>query len=139
MTGRWAAVLLVALGSASCAISVDTSSAAAIPTGVAVPRLYELLPKSTYIVTETKISADQRGIEAWVVTEQGLEIRIKDREPFRLAWSDTRGAALSKQLGRYELRVYGHSPRREVLRINWGREDDARRAVELFEALRGDH
>lgn len=141
MRSRLAAVLL-ALGSASCVIPVDTKGADSIPGEVAVSGLRDLLPKAAYIAcTDPRASFLQSEIKGWTVDDKGIEFQTRREEPFRLLWSGSRGAELAKVPLSYEVRVFmstAKNPRKDLFRFSWKEEEPARRAVELFEALRGD-
>ena len=141
MRFRWTA-LLVALASGSCVIPVDTKGAEAIPTEVAVAGLQELLPKAAYVsCTDPRVSFQQSEVLAWTVDQNGVEFRTRREEPFRLLWSGSRGAELARVPLSYEVRVFmatPTNPRQSLFHFNWKEEAPARRAVELFEALRGD-
>ena len=137
---RWAAVL-VALAAGSCTVPIDPQ-AASIPADLALTKLKELLPKASYVsFLEPRVAVDQTEIRGWKVDSTGLEFQTSRKGPFRLAWTDCRGSELVKVPLRYELRVFASvqsNKRKDVLRINYRDENDARRAAELFEALRGD-
>jgi len=141
MRGRWAA-LLVVLGSGSCMIPVDTQRAESIPAEVAVTALQELLPKAAYVgCNDPRASFNQSEVRGWTVDEKGLEFRTNREKPFRFLWSDSRGAELARVPLAYEVRVFmvtPTNPRKSLYRFSWKDEAPARRAVELFEALRGD-
>jgi hypothetical protein len=141
MTWRWMA-LPAALAVASCAIPIDTRGSAAIPTEVAVARLRDLLPTAVYVgCTEPRVLFGKDDLLGLTVNEKGVEIRIPREEPFRLLWSDLRGAELLKFPLSYEVRVTmatPANPRKYLYRFSWKEEEPARRAVELLEALRGD-
>jgi len=142
MIWRWAVVLLLPALS-SCAIAIDTSAAASIPAEIAVAQLRGLLPTVAYFSCLTpQVTVDQIDIEGWTVDEKGLEIRTKEREPFKISWSESRGAeAVKIPLLRYEVRLFvadGDKPRKEHFHFNWKDEEPARKAAELLEALRGD-
>jgi hypothetical protein len=141
MIRRWMAIP-VALAAASCSIPVDTRGSASIPTEVAVARLRDLLPTADYVGrTEPRVWFMKDDIQGWTVDEKGVEIRIPRDEPFRLLWSDYRGAELMKVPLSYEVRVImatPANPRKNLYRFSWKEEEPARRAVELFEALRSD-
>jgi hypothetical protein len=134
--------LPVALAAGSCLIPIDTRGSAAIPTEVAVARLRELLPTAVYVgCTEPRVSFMKDDIQGWTVNEKGVEIRTRREEPFRLLWSDLRGAELMNVPLSYEVRVTmatPANPRKSLYRFSWKEEEPARRAVELLEALRGD-
>ena len=141
MRWRWTAVL-VALASGSCVIPVDTQGAEAIPTEVAVASLRELLPNAAYVsCTEPRESFLQSDVLAWTVNNEGVEFRTRREKSFRLLWSMSRGAELARVPLSYEVRVFmatPSDPRKSLFHFNWRDEASARRAVELFEALRGD-
>jgi len=134
--------VLVALALGSCAIPVDREAAESIPTDLAVSKLAELLPKAAYVKSlDPWVSVDQSDIKAWSVTKDGFEFRSSRKEPFRLLWSFSRGTEVSKVPLRYEVRLYAMVPgnaRKAVYHFYWKDEAEARRAAELFEALRGD-
>jgi hypothetical protein len=135
----WTAIL-VALASGSCTISIDPR-AASIPTEVAVSNLKELLPKSSSVsFVEPELVVNQSEIRGWKVDHTGLEFQPGRMEPFRLAWSDSRGVELVKFPLRFELRIFVAVPgrRKDHLHITWKDGRDARHAAELFESLRGD-
>ncbi|HVR83989.1 MAG TPA: hypothetical protein VMU54_06725 [Planctomycetota bacterium] len=141
MKWRWTAIL-VALASESCVIPVDMQGAEAIPTEVALSGLQDLLPRAAYVsCTEPRASFLQSDVLAWTVDEKGLEFRTRREEPFRLLWSASRGAELARVPLSYEVRVFmatPTNPRVTLFHFNWRDEAPARRAAELFEALRGD-
>ena len=134
--------VLIALALGSCTIPVDREAAGSIPTDLAVSKLAEMLPTAWYVkCVETGISIDQSEIQAWSVTKERMEFRTSHQDPFQLSWSLCRGVELSKALFRTELRVFAAGPgngRKHVFTFNWKDETEARRAAELFEALRGD-
>ena len=141
MRWGWTAVL-IALGSGSCVIPVDTQGAEAIPSEIALASLQELLPKAAYVsCIEPRASFLQSELLGWTVDEKGVEFRTRREEPFRLLWSASRGAELARVPLSYEVRVFMATPtdpRKALFHFNWREEAPARRAVELFEALRGD-
>ena len=132
----------IALALASCAIPLDRDAAKSIPTELAVSKLRESLPKAMYVsCSDPWVSINQSDIKAWSVTDEALEFRSSRKEPFRLLWSASRGAELSKIPLQYEVRVYvavQGNPRKDLYRFYWKDEAEARRAAELFESLRGD-
>jgi hypothetical protein len=137
MTWRWSAVL-VAIAAGGCVIPVDTSGAASIPTEIAAARLQELLPTATYVTSvDPRMTIERHSIAGWTADAEGLEIRVEGKAPIRVAWSVSRGAELTKHPFRFEVRLFVGN-RQPFLYFNWKREADARRAVELFEAVRGD-
>ena len=141
MTWRWTA-LLVALSAGSCVIPVDSKGAEAIPTEMAVATLRDLLPTAIYVgCTDPRASFLQADVKDWSVDEKGVEFRTPREEPFRFLWSGSRGAELTRGPLSYEVRVFmvtPDNPRKVLFRFSWKEEAPARRAVELFEALRGD-
>jgi hypothetical protein len=144
MTRKGLTLLLALAALSSCreAIPVDTQGAESIPAELAVAKLGELLPKAAYLsCTDPRVSFMQAEIRAWSLDEKGLEFRGPGKEPFRLAYSAIRGAELAKVLLSFEVRVYvvtPKDPRKDLFHFNWREEEAARRATELFEALRGD-
>ena len=134
--------VLLGLIAASCSIPVNRQSAESIPTELAVSKLAEMLPKSSYVKwLEPGVLIDQSEITGWSVTKELVEFSSRRNDPFRLSWSVSRGAELVKFPFRYELRVYAAVPgnaRKNVVIFNWKDEAEARRAAELFESLRGD-
>ena len=142
MNGKRAILFLVLGAVTSCRniIPLDTQGADAIPTEMAVAKLKELLPQAAYLsCTDPKASFMQSEIKGWTIDEKGIEFQTRNPEPFRLAYSEIQGADLGKVLVSYEVRVYtatAQNPRKDLFHFNWRQEEPARRAVELFEALR---
>ena len=134
--------VLVVLGTAACSIPLDRESAQSIPRELAVGKLKEILPKAMYVgCVDPWVSIDQSDIKGWSITDEALEFRSSRKDEFRLLWSASRGAELSKVPLRYEVRVYvavQGNPRKLMYRFYWKDEAEARRAAELFESLRGD-
>jgi hypothetical protein len=134
--------VLVALTAGSCTIPLDPQSAGTIPTEIALAKLQELLPKASYVsCMEPRVTVDQADIQAWTVNPERLEFRSGVRVPFKLWWSQIRGVELVQVLARYEVRIFAAVPgsaKKDLYHFNWNDEDEARRAAELFESLRGD-
>jgi len=140
MSRTWIAVL-IAVAAGSCTIPIDPR-ARSIPTELAVTKLQELLPKADYVsFLDPRVAVLQSDLRNWKVDSTGMQFESTQKQSFRLSWSDSRGVELVKVPLRYELRVFAAagSRRKEVLHLNWTVEDDARRAAELLEALRGDY
>jgi len=134
--------VLVVLSSAACSIPLDRESAQSIPRELAVGKLKEILPTAKYVsCVDPWVSINQSDIKGWSITNEALEFASSRKEEFRLLWSASRGAELSKIPLWYEVRVYAAvqgDPRKLMYRFYWRDEAEARRAAELFESLRGD-
>lgn len=143
---RWAlvgAVLLAALGCRKRElVRVDTSEAADIPREVAVDKLRELLPTADQVVcTLPSERLRQSEIKEWTISGTSVQMRVARGEPFVLPYGEITELRLEKVGdGRYwVVKVFTgiqKSPGKEHYQFVWRNEESARRAVELFEALR---
>jgi len=144
MTARAAALLLLLAASSSCRqeIAVDTRAAEGIPAKIAITGLRELLPKAVYLSCgDPRVEISQSEITSWTVDEKCVELRTKVQANYRMAFSTMRGADLAKLPLSYQVRVFVETPkdpRKDFLHVHWRDEESARRALELFEALRED-
>ena len=144
MSVRAAALLLLLAASSSCRqeIAIDTRAAEGIPAKIAIAGLRDLLPKAVYLSCgEPRVEISQSEVTSWTVDEKGVELRTKLQATYRLAFSTMRGADLAKLPLSYQLRVFVQTPKdphKEFIHLHWRDEESARRALELFEALRED-
>jgi len=142
---RRATVLLAALAALnSCRqpIEIDTRAAEGIPAKIAIEGLRDLLPKAAYLSCgEPRVEISQSEVTSWTVNDKGVELLTKTRGSFQLAFSAVRGTDLAKLPLSFELRVFAETPkepRKDLFHFNWREQEPARRATELFEALRED-
>jgi hypothetical protein len=144
MTVRASSLLLLLAGLSSCRqeIAVDTRAAEGIPSKIAIAGLRDLLPKAVYLSCgDPRVDISQSDVTSWTVDEKGVELRTKAQAACRLAFSTMRGTDLAKLPLSYQLRVFvqtSKEPKKDFLHLHWRDEEPARRALELFEALRED-
>ena len=120
-------------------IPVDTSTAKLIPRDVAVERLKEALSTADVAArTVPKHSLDRAEIKEWVVDDQGLEARAEGKDSIRVAFQEVTGTRLDKVNLFYQVRIFTPAqpnPKKDYVHFNWATEAQARRALELLDAL----
>lgn len=137
---RRAAPLLL-LWAAACRqqLLVDTSEAEFIPRDVAIDGLKELLATADGAeCTEPKTWLRGDEIRDWAVDDAGVEARAEGKPAVRVEFKDVSATRLDKVALHYQLRIFTPAqPRlnKHYVRFNWTSEADARRALELFDAL----
>ena len=137
---RWA--LLPLLLSCSCrqAIVVDTSAAKLIPRDVAIDRLKEALAKADVAVCAApKVTLDKAEIKEWKVDDEGIEARAEGKESIRVAFKDVTATRLDKYYLYFQVRIFTAAqpnPKKDHVHFHYATEEQARRALELLDALR---
>lgn len=121
---------LLALLACRQQLRVDTSESAYIPRDVALDGLNELLPSAE------GAEWAKRRVEEVRAFDEGLELRPPGGEPLRLDFKDVSGSRLDKVALYYQVRLFT-AEQPDLVRLNWTSEADARRALELLDALRG--
>ena len=140
MSARWAPLLLMWAASCRHPIAVDTSAARLIPRDLAVEELRGVLAKAAFAACrEPRAALERREIREWAVDSDGFEARLDGRPPVRAAFKDVTSAGLEQFGLLYRVLIFTAAhpgPREEFMRIHWSKEEPARRALELIEALR---
>lgn len=140
MTARAHPVVLLLLAASCRHIPVDTSAARLIPRDLAVEELRSVLAQATYTAcAEPRASMERREIREWAVDADGLEARREGKPPLRAAFQGVTGARLEQYGVLYRVMLFTAAhpgPRGDFMRIHWSKEEPARRALELIEALR---
>ncbi len=136
---RRASILLLLAASCRIPVAVDTSGAKFIPKDVAVDRLKEVLATAdTTVCSVPKASFSRAEIREWKVDEQGLEARADGKEPIRVAFKDVTSTALDQLSWYYQVRIFSTAQPlsgKAFVHFNWKQEAQARRALELIDAL----
>ena len=136
---RWSPVLLLLAAACRQPILVDTSAANLIPRDVAIERLKEALATADAAVRSVpKHSLDRPEIKEWVVDDQGFEARAEGKEPIRVDFKDVTGTRLDKLYLFYQVRIFTPAqpnPKKDYVHLNWTSEAQARKALELLDAL----
>lgn len=143
---RWALPVAVLLAAAGCRkrelVRVDTSEARDIPREVAVDKLRELLPTAEQVIcTLPSERLRQSEIKEWTISGTSVQMRVARGEPFVLPYGEITDLRLEKVSdGRYwVVKVFTaiqKNPGKDHYQFVWKNEESARRALELFEALR---
>lgn len=132
--------LAAALAACQQNLPVDRSAAAMIPREVAVAKLRELLPTADIVSCSLPVvRAPGPQVKSWQVDAQGLVFEVEDLAPLRLVYAEVTEVRLDKYVQYYLARLYTPAqaePEREHFYFAWRTEEPARRAAELFEALR---
>ncbi|HXF83508.1 MAG TPA: hypothetical protein VNN19_12230 [bacterium] len=143
---RWLLVGAALLAAAGCRkrelVRVDTTEAKDIPREIAVDKLREVLPTAEQVIcTLPSERLRPSEIKEWTISSASVQMRVSRGEPFVLPYGDITELRLEKVSdGRYwVVKVFTSiqtNPGKEHYQFVWKNEESARRALELFEALR---
>ena len=136
---RGTAFLLLLTASCRQPILVDTSAAKLIPRDVAIDRLKEALAKADVTVCAApKVTLEKAEIKEWKVDDLGLEAVAEGKEPIRVAFKDVTATRLDKYYLYCQVRIFTAAqanPKKDFIHFHYATEDQARRALELLDAL----
>ena len=146
MTKYWALPLLFAILAPGCRetrrIDVDTSQEQDIPRELAIEKLSEVLPTAYHFgMTDPDLRWRTNRIEDWIVDGKGFEVHPVDVEGYRLPFSSIISTRLEER-GKYSTITLVTQEATETeaeahTYFRWRKNPDgARKALELFEALR---
>ena len=138
------AVALLLLASCRQTMKVNTESSEAIPSEVAVAKLQELLPTVDFVSCRSPKATIEHGeLKDLKSDATGVGFRGLDNNQYRFKFADIRSMEFSRipKPGRplFEVALFmmdGEPEPKDMFRFNWFDETRARKALELFEALR---
>ena len=147
MAKHWKWLLLVAVLAPACRrtqqVEVDTSQAQDTPRELAIEKLREVIPTAyQFGLTDPKYRWKLTRIEKWVVDAKGFEAHPVDVQAYRLDYASILSTRLEEGTKYSDVRLVTRAGTEETPEAStyftWRRDPDAaRRALELFEALRG--
>jgi hypothetical protein len=138
------AVALLALSSCRQTMKVNSEGAEAIPSEVAVSKLQEVLPTVDVVrCLSPRAAIEHEELEGWLIDATGVEFHGKATDPYSFQYSDIRSTEFARivsgNLPVFQIALFiserGSEPK-DLFRFTWADETRARRALELFEALR---
>ena len=138
------AIALLLLVSCRQTMKVNTESAEAIPSEVAVSKLQELLPTVDFVRCRSpRATFDHEELKDWKIDATGVGFQGQGKDPYRFQYSDIRSTEFARVIGGsqpvYQVALLiseGELEPKDMFRFNWADETRARKALELFEALR---
>jgi hypothetical protein len=136
-----APVVLLFLASCRQTMNVNTESSESIPSEVAVSKLQELLPTVDFVKCLSPRATIEHGeLKDWKIDATG--VGFHGQAPYRFRYSDIRSTEFARISGNgvlYEVVLLisqGEPEPKGLFGFNWLDETRARKALELFEAMR---
>jgi hypothetical protein len=139
-----APVVLLFLASCRQTMTVNTDSSESIPAEVAVSKLQELLPTVDSVECRSpKATIEHEKLKEWKIDATGVGFHGQDNDQYRFRYADIRSTEFtrvhtgSQPIFEVALFVPGEDLQpKDMFRFNWFDETRARKALELFEAMR---
>ena len=141
---RTFAVALLLLASCRQTMKVNTEGSEAIPSEVAVAKLQDLLPTVDFVSCRSpKAKIEHEELKDLKIDATGVGFRGLDNNQYQFRYADIRSTEFTRipNPGKpiYEVALFmmgGEPEPQDMFRFNWIDEARARKALELFEALR---
>jgi hypothetical protein len=136
-----APVVLLFFASCRQTMNVNTESSESIPSEVAVSKLQELLPTVDFVKCRSpRATIEHEELKDWKIDATGVGFR--GQAPYRFRYLDIRSTEFARISGNrpiYQVVLFlseGGLEPKGLFSFNWLDETRARKALELFEAMR---
>ena len=136
-----ASVVLLFLASCRQVMKVNTETSESIPSEVAVSKLQELLPTVDFVkCLSPRATIEHKELKDWKIDATG--VGFHGQAPYRFRYLDIRSTEFARIVGNgpiYEVVLLmsdGEPEPKGMFSFNWLDETRARKALELFEAMR---